>query len=455
MEPAEPTQPEASEPTHPGASEEAPSHVTLRDLIEEDVLRKRAQDLQDIAYQYANIGKNRATGSLGHRLTVQYIYEQFLEFSDYYTVELQDFTLRQPFATLWAGEKEVYANYVLGSPFGVVTSFLTAVDDDGYQCPEYEKPSPWSIHLISIDGGTVGDKVEHAAAHGAVGVILYNGPGEVGATEHTIDGAREPPSSILPIPTVIISYADAQRLSEMLSDGVHIFTQMLTGEKDVSTQNLIAQTKSGDPNNVLFIGAHSDSVPSGPGINDNGSGMLGILEVACQLTKFTVKNAVRFGFWAAEETGQEGSHHYVQQLSEAERRRIKLYLNFDMIASPNYTIQLYKDGPNMEVPGTAEAFAELVKYFDEITQLRHSLVWDLRCSDHVPHFEAGIAIGGIFTGAEAKKQGRQAELFGGRAGESYDPNYHTALDTVENLNYGIWVQMTKAIAHMVTIYAGL
>ena len=43
------------------------------------------------------------------------------------------------------------------------------------------------------------------------------------------------------------------------------------------------------------------------GINDNGSGVAAVLETALQLgSSPQVNNAVRFGFWAAEESGLKG-----------------------------------------------------------------------------------------------------------------------------------------------------
>jgi Zn-dependent M28 family amino/carboxypeptidase len=103
--------------------------------------------------------------------------------------------------------------------------------------------------------------------------------------------------------------------------------------------NVIAETKTGDHENVLALGAHTDSVAEGPGINDNGSGSIGILEVALQLTKFSINNAVRFGWWSGEEEGLLGATHYVESLSEEELNKIRIYLNFDMIASPNFVYE--------------------------------------------------------------------------------------------------------------------
>lgn len=69
--------------------------------------------------------------------------------------------------------------------------------------------------------------------------------------------------------------------------------------------------------------------------SDDGSGIIGLLNVAKALTKFRVKNAIRFGFWSAEEFGLLGSYAYVNSLnsSEAEIAKIRAYLNFDMVRS--------------------------------------------------------------------------------------------------------------------------
>ena len=99
--------------------------------------------------------------------------------------------------------------------------------------------------------------------------------------------------------------------------------------------NILATSIEGDEDNIVFAGAHSDSVQKGPGINDNASGSVALLEIALQLAKYDLKNKVRFGWWTAEEYGLLGSTHYVSTLDEEELNKIRLYLNFDMIASGN------------------------------------------------------------------------------------------------------------------------
>ena len=109
-----------------------------------------------------------------------------------------------------------------------------------------------------------------------------------------------------------------------------------TARAQRAQRNVIAQTRTGDPDQVVMIGAHLDSVSDGPGIVDNGSGVATLLEIATQLgADPSVQNTVRFAFFGDEENGAEGSSGYVQGLSPDERKKIKLYLNVDMVASPN------------------------------------------------------------------------------------------------------------------------
>jgi len=125
-----------------------------------------------------------------------------------------------------------------------------------------------------------------------------------------------------------------------------------------SQRSVIAQTQTGDPGQVVMIGAHLDSVEDGPGIVDNDSGVASLLEIATQLgAKPAVHNTVRFAFFGDEESGAVGSTAYVERLSDSDRKKIKLYLNVDMVASPNagYLVQGGKgsDQDQAGPPGSA------------------------------------------------------------------------------------------------------
>lgn len=219
---------------------------------------------------------------------------------------------------------------------------------------------------------------------------------------------------------------------------------------------MIAQTKGGDKENVLAVGAHTDSVQAGPGINDNGSGSIGILEVALQLSKFSTNNAIRFGWWSGEEEGLLGAEHYVTILPQEERDKIRLYINFDMIASPNFVYEIYDgDGSAFGTkgpPGSAEVEKLWEDFYKNDARIpTKPSEFDGR-SDYGPFLDFGIASGGLTSGADGVKTEEEVALYGGTAGQIYDPNYHTSRDILANTNVGVWVQMAKGIAHAVATY---
>jgi Zn-dependent M28 family amino/carboxypeptidase len=211
-----------------------------------------------------------------------------------------------------------------------------------------------------------------------------------------------------------------------------------------------------------MLGGHTDSVYAGPGINDDGSGSIGSLVVAKALTKFKVKNAVRFGFWGAEEFGKLGSFYYMKTIngsisgSAKEAHKVRAYLNFDMIASPNYVLGIYDgDGSAFNFSGPTGS-ATIEKDFQDFYTNKGlpyvPSVFSGR-SDYAAFLENGIPSGGLFTGAEELKTEEEAQLFGGTAGVALDPNYHQKGDTIDNLNKEAFLLNTQSIANSVAKYA--
>jgi Zn-dependent M28 family amino/carboxypeptidase len=199
----------------------------------------------------------------------------------------------------------------------------------------------------------------------------------------------------------------------------------------------------------------TDFVPSQ--IDDDGSGTIGILEVAKALSKYKTNNAVRFGFWSGEESGLLGSTYYVNSiLNTTELANTRAYLNFDMIASPNYVHAIYDgDGSAFNLTGPSGS-AEIEHFFEDFFKASGNnftaTQFDGR-SDYQAFIDNGIPGGGTFTGAEELKTAEEALQFGGTAGQALDPNYHGAGDTVANLNFDAFLLHTKAIAAAVATYA--
>lgn len=207
--------------------------------------------------------------------------------------------------------------------------------------------------------------------------------------------------------------------------------------------NLIADWPGGDADEVVMAGAHLDSVRSGAGVNDNGTGSAGVLETALAVADADLQPAkqLRFAWWGAEELGMVGSRNYVAGLSEAERGQIGAYLNFDMIGSPNAGYFVYDDDAALE-----QVFTDWFATKD--IQTAPAVESDGR-SDHASFQDAGIPVGGLFTGAGETMTQEQADLWGGTAGEPFDECYHTACDDLANVNTEALDLNTDALAHAV------
>ncbi|WDV53782.1 M28 family metallopeptidase [Streptomyces coeruleorubidus] len=207
--------------------------------------------------------------------------------------------------------------------------------------------------------------------------------------------------------------------------------------------NLIADWPGGDANQVVMAGSHLDSVSSGPGINDNGSGSAAVLETALAVSRAQYKPTrhLRFAWWGAEEVGLVGSRHYVNRLATGDRSRISAYLNFDMIGSPNPGYFVYDDDPAIE-----KTFKEYFAGLDVPTEIETE--GDGR-SDHAPFKSAGVPVGGLFSGASRTKTAAQAAKWGGTAGRAFDRCYHSSCDTTANIDDTALDRNSDAVAYAV------
>jgi Zn-dependent M28 family amino/carboxypeptidase len=206
----------------------------------------------------------------------------------------------------------------------------------------------------------------------------------------------------------------------------------------------------------VMAGAHLDSVPEGPGINDNGSGSSALIELAEQLAKTRTPNKMRFAWWGAEEAGLVGSTYYVNNLSDDQLADLEMYLNFDMVGSPNYGLFIYDgDGSGFGLvgpDGSDEIEALFERYYAERDIPSEPTAFSGR-SDYQAFINNGIPSGGLFTGAEGIKTAEQAEKWGGTAGIAYDPCYHQACDTIDNLSHEALDINSDAVAYVLYLYA--
>ncbi len=221
----------------------------------------------------------------------------------------------------------------------------------------------------------------------------------------------------LSIPAVGTTGATGLAIFAASQAGQQVHLEVHTTVAQVETPNVIAETPGGDPAHVVMIGGHLDSVIDGPGINDNGSGTMAILEIARELAKLRPEGApwkVRVAFWTGEEIGLLGSFAYVEALTAEDAATIEAYLNFDMIGSLNAVREIYDANASTRLAGSG-VLQELLR--DALTKagLTSEVVDIGGASDHLPFDRVGIPVGGMFSGAsELEDRGAGRALRGNR-----------------------------------------
>jgi len=422
------------------------SSQPLQDLITTKGLMENLQALQDIAT--AN-GGNRAFGLPGYAASVEYILSQTQD-SPHFTTWIQDFpalfTLVESIS-FSAGDAEnitvIGLNYSPSTSEEGVTAPLVAgptgdvgCTAEGYSGLDVEGKIVIVQRGACPDGTTLAGRMKPAAAAGAVAVIIYNNV----ATDVTA-GTLSAPNPEEYVPTGFINQDVGVGLVERLTAGEEIeayFQQTQLIEERI-TQNVFTETKGGDPENVIMLGAHLDSVQAGPGINDDGSGTTLILEVAQALENFSVKNKVRFAWWGAEENGLLGSEWYVNNLAPAEVNSILAYLNFDMV-SKGYFGVFDGDGSSFNLSGPAGSDVIEKIFVDDMTSkgINVTAARFTGGSDYASFMDIlGKPVGGLHTGT----------------GVEQDPCYHQVCDTIENPDPETLTVNAKAAAHVLSVLA--
>jgi Zn-dependent M28 family amino/carboxypeptidase len=437
------------------------THDKLLQCVTLAGVRSHQAALQAIADANGGV---RAAGTPGYDQSVQYIVDKMTAAG--YNVTLNAFPFTYVALPLLQQIAPTAASYesgaFTGTGYGDVTAAVTAVDinlvpprasTSGCEAADFAGFPAGTIALVQRGTCSFGLKALNAQAAGATAVIIFN-QGNTPLREDLIVGTLLPDGAAVTIPVVGASFADGSALAQAGS----IARVRVDAPQQITQYNVIAESRDGDPNNVVMAGAHLDSVLRGPGINDNGSGSAAILETAIQMAKVRPRNKLRFAWWGAEEAGLIGSTAYVNGLSADEKAKIALYLNFDMVGSPNHVFFIY-DGDDSDAtgagpgPGGSAQIEEVFERFFSARGVPFKGTDFSGRSDYGPFIASGIAAGGLFTGAEGVKTADEAALWGGTAGQQYDPCYHLRCDTYANNNdYALDVN-SDAIAYTVLQFA--
>jgi Zn-dependent M28 family amino/carboxypeptidase len=129
-----------------------------------------------------------------------------------------------------------------------------------------------------------------------------------------------------------------------------------------------------------------------------------------------------------------------------------------MIGSPNYIFMVYDgDESGFEAPVVVpDGSIEIEDLFESFYTLRGEPYDDAEFSgrsDYEAFILNGIPAGGLFTGAEVPKTAEQEAIWGGTTGAQYDPCYHLACDTYDNISLHALEVNSDAVAFAVLTYA--
>lgn len=247
----------------------------------------------------------------------------------------------------------------------------------------------------------------------------------------------------LDIPAVAASRPAGVALAAAAAEGSTARLMTSASTSPAATRSIIAELTGSEAGKVVMLGAHLDSVIDGPGINDNGSGVAALLEIARAMSGSRPRATVRLAFWSAEEVGLHGSTRYVTGLSAQDRRAILVYLNADMIASANGFAGVY-DEPS--APAGSPAVRDMISAAVERAGGVPAMVDTGGASDHAPFARAGIATGGIFSGAREPVSQKEAVAPGTTVGLPADACYHLACDDGSKVNLRLARVITAALA---------
>jgi hypothetical protein len=428
--------------------------VTLGGVREhQQALQKIADNSTDPVYP-----GTRAAGTEGYAASVDYVAGKLKGAGYKVTLDPVEITFNFPavLRQLTPTEAEYETGVFTGSGSGEVEGKVVPVDikltgdrasTSGCEEADFnglDFTGDADIALIQRGTCNFGNKAYWAEQAGAEAVIIFNQGNSPDREPLIVADASslDPPVAGVPseglthgIPVVGASFADGAALAQ---PGSTAFVKVLPAQKRTD-YNVIAELPGKNKDNVVMAGAHLDSVIEGPGINDNGSGSAALLETALMMANSHPENTLRFGWWAGEEQGLVGSADYVAGLSQAERDRIAMYMNYDMVGSPNYIFMVYDADEStfpapegVSIPTGSEAIEDVYEsYYTAVGEPYDDTEFSGR-SDYQAFINAGIPSSGLFTGAEEVKSEEQEAIWGGNAEEAFDPCYHLACDTYEN-----------------------
>jgi hypothetical protein len=466
---------------------------TLLPCIRQDELWRYMQDFQAIAN--ANPGPDghpsRNSGEPGYRASVDYVANIMRQAG--YNVTIQPYTFdyfayqgvpQMSELSPTAHDYQLLDEWNPGRSMGSTTADLqggiggtvlppVGGSTSGCAASDFADFTPGNIALIQRGTCTFSQKIANAQAAGASGVVLFN-EGNTPERSVVFSGTL---SSIPTIPVAFTSFAIGNALNTQYEQAVTASTALprmtlsVQGIHDPNREdyNVIADSKTGDPNHTVVVDAHLDAI-YGAGMLDNASGSATILDIAKLMRKVQPRNHLRFIWFGGEELGELGSEYYVGNLSPSQLASIGYDLDADVTATPNYSIGVLDPAavdlfgrtvstqfpPQVYGPSTV-ARDVAVNYFDSIG--RNHIFFSPVGTDAFQFNIAGVPASGLLTGQDCCKTQEEVDLFGGYTG-NYEGNVPSTdggcvdnpfrwCDNLSNNDPTVLTFMTKAFATMV------
>ncbi|KAJ6256501.1 hypothetical protein Dda_8363 [Drechslerella dactyloides] len=413
----------------------------MQSRVTQDGLLDTLRHLDRIA---AENGGNRATGTPGFAASLDYLTSRLATSRKY-----RHWTQEFPVPLFNGSEKAHFSVNGQSIPFSRLTFSPETLNEDVTAAIIKGPAGPAACDINSYKnlnvkgkivlldntecptGGPLETKVDTALNSGAAAVII---------SRDESDGPHEAPVPECHRPGGFISKSDGLTLLSRLHAGEKL-TGHYTRTQTVSfthTQNIFAESRAGDPNNIIMFGTHLDSVTAGPGINDDASGVSLLLALFDAAQHYTPRNKLRFAFWAAEENAMIGSRYFTSHISPSEADKILVYVNFDMVGR-GQAFGVFNASSLMQGIPAAPGSRYIERLFtDHLTEKKIPITPFpfTRTSDYADFMSLlDKPVGGIHTGIIPER----------------DPCYHQACDTISNINITALEINAKAAAHALAV----
>ncbi len=214
------------------------------------------------------------------------------------------------------------------------------------------------------------------------------------------------------------------KLLEFDCDTVYVDSFVGGVSKGGTVDGNVVAVKTGSlyPHHYIVFGAHFDAVPGSPGVDDNGSGTAGVMEMARILKDVNTKMSFVFVLYDSEEPFPflRGSWYHAAQMSNREDS-VVLMINMDMIGhrANDFYAQIYY-GPDDTYAQVWENLADTLSSINLTGFFYNDPMWD-----EYPYYQYGYDVLRVHE-------------------SSFSTVYHSYRDSVRFINIEYMAKMVRS-----------